>query len=565
MKQVLLILGVLFGTLLNGQLFIKGGNTVLTVLDNCTFFINDSLVVEEGASLLNSGELNVNGHIKNQGIFSNSQTVDLSGNFIQNGTFSSLNNSDFLLSGANQEIAGSGFIELGNFSCTGDGLKTLSQTVSCSKLAINNSKINTQADSLIVLTDSPDAITRNSGWVFSDQNGGLFRNLFQGQLSIFPVGSATQYRPLKIGAPTSFGQIGLRFADVSAAIEGIPLVLVSPEICNVDDRFYFRIYGNIGELNIESIAETSFTEGFLPWAYTSVEVQVQWAISEVTSGLQNDSLTTQWAVNLQNGLAISPYLARPSMPEIFGPDTLCINSPFVMYEVANANNDFNYLWSVSGGQVTGSSNTSEIAIDWENSQSGNVSLLVSETNGCSSFPASLNVFFNPRPVAAFIVELPVYPSTGENISFINQSTGGVAYFWSFGNGEVSSIINPFEDYSEPGNYIVELKVQDENGCRDSVRTEIQIPEDLIFPDAFSPNGDGINDFFQIQSSGMKDYSLQIFDRWGNQVFESNKPGYQWNGRTSTGTLVPAGTYFVLLRAAGATKVFEKRTSISVFY
>jgi gliding motility-associated-like protein len=215
--------------------------------------------------------------------------------------------------------------------------------------------------------------------------------------------------------------------------------------------------------------------------------------------------------------------------------------------------------------VSGSSNTNEIVIDWDNSIIGNVSLLVSDTNGCSSFPASLNVFFNPRPEAAFTIELPDYPSTGENISFINQSIGGVAYFWSFGNGEVSSIINPFEDYSEPGIYIVELKVQDENGCRDSVRSEIQIPEDLIFPDAFSPNGDGINDFFQIQSSGMKDYSLQIFDRWGNQVFESNKPGYYWNGRTSNGTLVPAGTYFVLLRAAGATKIFEKRTSVSVFY
>ena len=565
MKHVLLIFGVLFGSLLNGQLFIKGGNTVLTVLDNCTFFINDSLVVDEDATLLNSGDLLVSGHVQNQGLLSNVNSIDFTGNFIQNGTLTSSSNSDFLLSGTDQMISGTGIIQTGNFICSGDGLKTLSQTVSCSKLAINNSKINTQADSLIVLTDSIDAVTRNTGWVFSDQNGGLFRNLFQGQLSIFPVGSATQYRPLKIGAPTSFGQVGLRFADVSAASEGIPLVLVSPEICNVDDRFYFRIYGNIGELNIESSAETSFIEGYLPWAFTSVEVQDQWTISDVTSGLQNDSLTTQWEVNLQNGLAISPYLERPSTPEIFGPDTLCINSASVIYEVASANNDFNYLWSASGGQVSGSSNANEIVIDWDNSTIGNVSLLVSDTNGCSSFPASLNVFFNPRPEAAFTVDLPDYPSTGENISFINQSIGGVAYFWSFGNGEVSSVINPFEDYSEPGFYMVELKVQDENGCRDSVRSEIQIPEDLIFPDAFSPNSDGINDFFQIQSSGMKDYSLQIFDRWGNQVFESNKPGYYWNGRTSNGTLVPAGTYFVLLRAAGTTKIFEKRTSVSVFY
>jgi gliding motility-associated-like protein len=75
----------------------------------------------------------------------------------------------------------------------------------------------------------------------------------------------------------------------------------------------------------------------------------------------------------------------------------------------------------------------------------------------------------------------------------------------------------------------------------------------------------VNDVLQIQSSGMKQYALQIFDRWGNLLFETNKPGFHWDGRTASGELVPAGTYFVLLRAEGKSKIFEKRTSVSVFY
>jgi gliding motility-associated-like protein len=270
-------------------------------------------------------------------------------------------------------------------------------------------------------------------------------------------------------------------------------------------------------------------------------------------------------VNLLNGLAISPYLSRPESPEIQGPDTLCFKSNVVEYETLELPQGWDYLWSASGGQVSGSSNQPMISVDWDESISGNVSLVVSDNNGCSSFPASLNVFFNTLPEAAFSIVAPDYPHTGENFSFVNESIGGLIYNWNFGNGESSNAINPVEDFEEPGFYLVNLLVVDENGCRDSVRQEVQIPEELIFPDAFSPNGDGVNDVLQIQSSGMKQYALQIFDRWGNLLFETNKPGFHWDGRTASGELVPAGTYFVLLRAEGKSKIFEKRTSVSVFY
>ena len=565
MKQLLLMCCVLFGDMLNGQLYVKGGGTVLTVSSNCLLFVDDSVVVDQDATVSISGEIFLNGSLVNQGLINHQGTIQTSGNFHQAGTFNALPSSEFRLTGNEQIISGSNPIVLGNLRCLGDGLKTLNQTVRCERLVINNSKIFTQSDSLIVLQGAQDAVSRNNGWVYSSLNGGLLRNLVQNQPADFPVGSASEYRPLRLSATSASGLVGLRFADVSAGNEGIPLTFITPGICRIDDLFYFRVYGNVGSIDVSASFEQAFTEGFIPWAHVVADGQSQWSAANVTSNVQNDSLTTQWNVNLQNGLAISPYLSRPDVVELIGPDTLCFKSNVVEYETAEIPEGWEYLWSASGGQVSGSSNQPIISVDWDESISGNVSLVVSDNNGCTSFPASLNVFFNPLPEAAFSIVSPDYPHTGENFSFVNESTGGLNYYWNFGNGELSNAINPIEDFEEPGFYLVNLLVVDANGCRDSVRQEVQIPEELIFPDAFSPNGDGVNDVLQIQSSGMKQFALQIFDRWGNLLFETNKPGYYWDGRTASGELVPAGTYFVLLRAEGPSKLFEKRTSVSVFY
>ena len=68
--------------------------------------------------------------------------------------------------------------------------------------------------------------------------------------------------------------------------------------------------------------------------------------------------------------------------------------------------------------------------------------------------------------------------------------------------------------------------------------------------AFSPNGDGINDFFIVESRNIVEYQMIIFNRWGNSVFESNDPSIGWDGRYR-GKDVPEGTYFYIISAVGA--------------
>jgi gliding motility-associated-like protein len=69
------------------------------------------------------------------------------------------------------------------------------------------------------------------------------------------------------------------------------------------------------------------------------------------------------------------------------------------------------------------------------------------------------------------------------------------------------------------------------------------------PNVFTPNGDGINDFFFIKNENLSDYHLTIYNRWGQAVFESRNLTETWNGRIhNTGNECEAGVYFYHLTA-----------------
>ena len=63
------------------------------------------------------------------------------------------------------------------------------------------------------------------------------------------------------------------------------------------------------------------------------------------------------------------------------------------------------------------------------------------------------------------------------------------------------------------------------------------------PNVFTPNGDGKNDVFHLESIGVRDFAIEIFNRWGELVFESNDQYFQWDGNNKQGKECPAGVYY----------------------
>ncbi|MDX1350384.1 MAG: gliding motility-associated C-terminal domain-containing protein [Putridiphycobacter sp.] len=138
-------------------------------------------------------------------------------------------------------------------------------------------------------------------------------------------------------------------------------------------------------------------------------------------------------------------------------------------------------------------------------------------------------------------------------NFVDMSIGDpVQWLWQFAGApdpDVSTLQNPTVVYQQgkPGNYQVDLKIWDSNGCTDSVKKVLAIANDvnIYAPNIFTPDGDDYNDNWRVYISGVEiyDFHLSIFNRWGELVFESFDPEATWDGTYgNSGQVVMSGNY-----------------------
>jgi len=137
----------------------------------------------------------------------------------------------------------------------------------------------------------------------------------------------------------------------------------------------------------------------------------------------------------------------------------------------------------------------------------------------------------PLPVAGFSF-YPRVTTILDPIVFIRSTAGpGLTYDYFFGDGTGSSYHNAEHVYYDYGNYTITQYVTNEFGCRDSAQDIVQIlPEHRFWiPSAFTPNNDSKNDVFAPVLIGVSQYHLEVFDRWGTLLWETQNPLEGWNG------------------------------------
>ena len=160
---------------------------------------------------------------------------------------------------------------------------------------------------------------------------------------------------------------------------------------------------------------------------------------------------------------------------------------------------------------------------------------------------------NPNSTSNFLT-IPVHPyitvSAGSyvNIPFGGttqlQGTGGITYSWSPPDGlSDPNISNPIARPLETTNYT--LTATSAEGCRFFSSVIVNVIDSIFVPNTFTPNGDGINDTWQINLiDNFPKANIKVFDRWGQRVF--NTIGYpaskRWDG-TYNGRKLPASTYY----------------------
>ena len=147
------------------------------------------------------------------------------------------------------------------------------------------------------------------------------------------------------------------------------------------------------------------------------------------------------------------------------------------------------------------------------------------------------------PIAKFETRSKVQ-ETGSPIHFISRSLNAEQHFWDFGFEDYrSQASDTVLSYPEPGDHEVMLAVRDDIGCTDTTKERIRIdpPFDLYVPNAFTPDGDGINDIFRGHGAGIDSYHMQIFNRWGKMIYQTKKVNGGWDG-TVDGEPAPTGVY-----------------------
>lgn len=143
-------------------------------------------------------------------------------------------------------------------------------------------------------------------------------------------------------------------------------------------------------------------------------------------------------------------------------------------------------------------------------------------------------------------------SSTYNYIFNNLSDPGT-YSWDFGDGSVSDLQNPYHEYADSGSYTITLTVVSPEGCVDTSQVTVEIILDAVseitIPDIFTPNGDGINDQFVIQTVNIIHEELLIYNRWGQLLYSTNTSA-PWNGRTLSGDDATEGTYYFFFKGQG---------------
>jgi gliding motility-associated-like protein len=273
----------------------------------------------------------------------------------------------------------------------------------------------------------------------------------------------------------------------------------------------------------------------------------------LVSGLSEGINTFRWTINVEGCESYDDvsveYRPTPDAGFITNVDEGCwpLEVIFTNYSVGVQERD--YHWDFGDGSSSGDQNPTHT---FEDAGDYPVILTVPGPDGIEGRYQKI-IRVHEHPEAAFSVMPEEVYVPGDEVRFFDLSVGAIEYEWHFGDGNTSDEPHPVHEYAESGVYDVSLHVTNEFGCVDSTTIEgavTAISKGFIkFPNAFKPRPDGgkesrpseTNNIFKPVYRDVDTYHLQIFNRWGQLIYESDDIEEGWNGFYK-GQLAPQAVY-----------------------
>lgn len=230
--------------------------------------------------------------------------------------------------------------------------------------------------------------------------------------------------------------------------------------------------------------------------------------------------------------------------------TTCLNNPITIYAVANDTTSLSYLWTPGGetGQSITVPDTGQ-------------SFTVTVSNGCIS---KQSVKLTPV-ILSFSACCDKLILLGDDTTITAHGFGPgeiTAYSWSPKVMCLDALCDSV-DVNPKVTTTYTVTGTDSLGCEIERTVTIVVETvcfDFIVPNVFTPTEAGLlglNNVFYIKTENMSAWSIQIYDRWGNEVFKSTNPIQYWSGNTESGGQAPAGVYYYIINGTCQNNTYKK--------
>lgn len=243
---------------------------------------------------------------------------------------------------------------------------------------------------------------------------------------------------------------------------------------------------------------------------------------------------------------------------------ICENSSTVL-SLLNPEATSTFQWSKNGAPMSGETG-SQLTV----TEAGNYTVESTTDKGCKQVSVPFKLKVNPNPEAA------IEPISKEVICAYDtlkiKAVAGSAYDYRWSPEKPFRIITGADGQEVKGVFIdpvtpVTLTVYNQYGCYDTALVNVLTKPccEVFTPNAFSPNGDGKNDYFKpVLQPGQTLLVMQVFDRWGKLVYNNTNLKMGWDGNYDDGALATSDTYMYFIKYTCADgKLYEKKEAISV--
>ncbi len=171
------------------------------------------------------------------------------------------------------------------------------------------------------------------------------------------------------------------------------------------------------------------------------------------------------------------------------------------------------------------------------------------------------------PIAGFALTDTIFEE-GDIIGLIDQSINATEVDYLINETDYISNQNPNFTAGVPGFYTITQTVDNPGNCPDEHTIEIEVEPSfaIVFPNVFSPNGDNLNDYFSPKHFKVKSYTMKVYDRWGEMVFNGDKPKpeHRWYGdRINKDLSDQAVYYYQCIYTTNRDLIFEHEGTVTL--